>query len=273
MFKQLCSKLKGWMKPQKEVPTKQREVPAFKPTPLPQRLSALPIILQEAFRRDEHLSMVLFNKMDNVAYRANKELLEHIHELAERNEGLPFVHDAQLICYFLATAKFAFLNQEKKTIVGFIDKSVPPHLQHAIKIIFTESISSEEWWKTFGVTVKDIRHVRLSHQEIDGHLYKRPVVEWFRHQAQPVDYEDKEIVILNENGNQSSYWIKERGYKVEITERYARLYVIKTDKSTIKRVIKEAKRLKRKLATHQIIISMLDNRQSLPKELEVLKEI
>lgn len=273
MLSKLCSTLMSWFKLNRVTPMEKKEETVFKPIPVPRQLTTLPIVLQEAFRRDENLSMVLFNKTDNVAYRANKELLEHIHELAERNEELPFVHDAQLICYFLLTEKFAFLNQEKKTIVGFIDKSVPPHLQHAIKIIFTESIPSDDWWKTFGVTLKDIRHVRLSNQELEGRIYKRAVVDWFRHQTQPVDYEDKEIVVFNENGKQTSHWIKEKGYKIEITSHYVRIYVIKTDKTTIKRVVKEAKRLRRKLMSHHLVISMADNRKDLPKELDVLRDI
>lgn len=268
MFKRILNWLLGKPKSVEE----KVETPLV-PIELPRQLTTLPIAIQKALEESEDSAMVIFNKSKNIAYRANRALLEHIHELSERDEQTPFAVEAKLLCMHFTIDKFGFLNSERKVVVGFFDNSVPTSVQHSAEIIFSEKIPTEDWWKEFNVTQKDIRHVRLSHQPVEGRVYTNPLSEWFRQQPTQVEKEDKSFIIIDKKKDEYSQWLNYNGFQIQVTEVYIRVFISKRDKRTLKKVVKEVKGLRRHMLSRHILISMTDNPKDIPKELEVLKHI
>lgn len=268
MFKKILNWLLGKTKPVEE----KVETP-FVSVKLPRQLTTLPIAIQKALEEHEDSAMVIFNKSKNVAYRANRALLEYIHELSERDEDLPFVVEAKLLCMHFTIDKFGFLNSERKVVIGFFDNNVPATVQHSAEVIFTEVIQPENWWKELNVTQKDIRHVRLSHQTVEGRVYTKPLSEWFRNQVPQTEKEDKNFIVIDKKKDEYSQWLRYNGFQIQVTEAYIRVFISKRDKRTLKKVVKEVKGLRRHMLSRHILISMTDNPKDIPKELEVLKHI
>ena len=239
------------------------------------KLEFLPFVVQEAFRKQDGLQLVIFDKSCQTAYQIDQSGLEHIYDLYHRGENDPFFVPSAHVLSTLTVETIGWLNEEKNKLFTFIDNRHNEHIHRSFfQMCCGNQCKAIGWWGTFGVNSKDLRHVRLSHQVKEGRMYKHPLSEWFKPKPKKDDLnKEKEVIFINTDNNQISRVINERWYKIEINHSYIRVYMKRVDKEACRKIIKEVRRLRRSLLSHHIIISCIDNRMTLPKELEVLKEL
>lgn len=257
-----------WLK--KLFKKEQKVETPFVPTKPKEELTFLSTPAMLFFESHPNGTLYVISRTGQVIYPLTKEALFRLQREYNRDD---VDEDLSLIMSFLIAEPMGYVNEKKADLFCFLDK----RHSEAFHKAFENYLGNAKWdssifWKVLGVTLNDVRHARLTTQPKTVRFYDKPLTEWFR-KSKTVKEKDNDVLVITPDANQGVRTIKGKGYQIEINTRFVRIYVQQIDVKNARKLLKEAKRLRRQLPHHHFLASPVSGMGALPKELEGLKDL
>lgn len=258
----------NWLK--KIFKKKQKVETPFIPTTPKEQLTFLSTPAMLFFESHPNGTLYVISRTDQVIYPLTKDALFRLQREYNRDD---VDEDLSLIVSFLIAEPMGYVNEKKGDLFCLLDKRHGEAFHKA----FENYLGNAKWdssifWKVLGVTLNDVRHARPTTQPKTVRFYDKPLTEWFK-KSKTTKEDDTDVLVITPNGSQGMRTIKGKGYQIEINARFVRIYIQEIDVKNARKLLKEAKRLRRQLPHHHFFISPIGGEKALPKELEALKDL